>query len=106
MNDGRMDMSIQKLLLKLLLSPVMLVLLLTEWIGIFLVSFGGTILYILSGIVFLIAIASGVLQTASAAEVLKMLVISFTVFIVPKIGEWCIGKVIMLRLVIGNCLHN
>ena len=99
-------MCILPLLLKIILSPVMLVLMLTEWIGIFLLSFGGTLLYILSGIVFLIAIASGIFQTASTAEVVKMLAISFAVFLIPKIGEWFIGKVLMLRLVIGNCLHN
>jgi hypothetical protein len=84
----------------------MFVLLLTEWIGIFLISFGGTILHILSGIVFLVAIASGIFQIAPATEVLKMLVISFAVFLIPKIGEWCVGKVLTLRLMIGNCLHN
>jgi len=99
-------MVILRFLLKILLSPVILVLLLTEWIGIFLISFGGTILYILSGIVFLIAIASGIFQTAPATEVLKMLVISFAVFLIPKIGEWFGGKALMLRLMIGNCLHN
>ena len=99
-------MCILRLLLKNLLLPVMLVLLLTEWIGIFLISFGGAILYILSGIVFLVAIASGIFQTAPATEVLKMLVISFAVFLIPKIGEWCVGKVLTLRLMTGNCLHN
>ena len=99
-------MCILRLPLKILLLPVMLVLLLTEWIGIFLISFGSTILYILSGIVFLVAIASGIFQTAPATEVLKMLVISFAVFLIPKIGEWCVGKVLTLRLMIGNCLHN
>ena len=99
-------MVILRFLLKILLSPVMLVLLLTEWIGIFLISCGGAILYILSGIVFLIAIASGIFQTAPATEVLKMLIISFTVFLIPRIGEWFVGKMLMLRLMIGNCLHN
>jgi len=99
-------MVILRFLLKILLYPIMLVLLLTEWIGIFLISFGGAILNILSGIVILVAIASGIFQTAPATEVLKMLVISFAVFLIPKIGEWYVGKVLTLRLMIGNCLHN
>jgi len=99
-------MAILRLLLKILLSPIMLILMLLEWIGIFLISFGGTILYILSGIVFLVAIASVIFQTAPAAEIMKMLIISFAVFIIPKIGEWFVGKVAMLRLMIGNSLHN
>lgn len=106
MTDRRWNIVIFRFLLKILLFPIILILTLTEWIGIFLISFGGTIIYILSGIVFLIAIASGIFQTAPAAEVLKMLVISFAVFMIPKIGEWCVLKVLMLRLWIGNCLHN
>lgn len=99
-------MCILRLLLKILLSPTMLILWLIEWIGVFLVSFGGTILCILSGIIFLIAAASCILQIASGTEALKMLVISFAVFMIPKIGEWFIVKVLMLRLWIGNCLHK
>lgn len=106
MTDGRTDMCILRLLLKVLLSPVMLILTLTEWIGIFLISFGGTIHYILLGIVFLVTIACGIFQTTPASEIAKMLIISFAVFLIPKIGEWFIGKVLKFRLMIENCLHN
>lgn len=99
-------MTVLHFLLKILLLPVIILLRLTEWIGTFLVSFGGTILYIVSGIVFLIAIANGIFQTAPTAEIVKMLVISFAVFMMPKAGIWCIGKVAMFRLMLGNCLHN
>ena len=80
-------MCILRLLLKILLSPAMLILQLIEWIGIFLVSFGGTILCILSGIIFLIAAASCILQTASGTEVLKMLIISL-IALAPQPSLW------------------
>ena len=88
--------------LKILLSPIILALLLIEWIGTFLVSFGGTILIILSSIVFIIAVASGILLSAPGAEVLKMLAIAFTVYLIPHIGKWLIGKVHTLRFWIGK----
>jgi hypothetical protein len=50
-------MLLLKLLLKAVLLPVILALTVMEWVGVFLTSFGSVILFILSGIVFLIAIA-------------------------------------------------
>ncbi len=95
-----------RFLLKILLSPITLALLLIEWIGAFLVNFGGTILIILSGIVFVIAVASGILLSAPGAEVLKMLIIAFALYLIPNVGKWFICKVRMLRFWIGRFLPN
>ena len=99
-------MRLLRLLLKILLSPISLALLLIEWIGVFFISFGGTVLTILSGIVFCIAITSGILLSAPGAEVLKMLAIAFAMYLIPQIGEWLISKVHTLRFWIGNCRIN
>ena len=95
-----------RFLLKILLSPIILALLLIKWIGTFLVSFGGTILTILSGIVFIIAVASGILLSAPGAEVLKMIAIAFALYLIPNIGKWFVGKVHMLRFWIRRYLSN
>ena len=60
-----------KLLLKIVLFPVMLTVMLIEWIGVFLTSFGGAILYILSGIVFLITLAAWIVLHEPLTEVIK-----------------------------------
>lgn len=86
-------MFLLKLLLKLILLPVMLTVTLFQWIGTFLTGFSSVIFYILSGIAFLTAILSWAFQIAPGAEVLKMLVIAFAVFIVPHIGEWFVERI-------------
>lgn len=86
-------MFLLRLLLKLILMPVMLVVMLLQWVGIFLTGFSSVIFYILSGIVFLTAILSWAFQIAPGAEVLKMLVTAFVVFIVPHIGEWIVERI-------------
>lgn len=91
-----------RFLLKILLSPILLALLIIEWIGVFLVSFGGMILTILSGIIFCIALASDIFLSAPGTEVLKMLAIAFAVYLIPHIGEWLIGKVHTFRFGIGK----
>lgn len=86
-------MTIIRILLKLLLLPVVVAVTLLEWVGIFLMSFSSIIFFILSGIVFLIAVLSFIFQIAPGAEVLKMLIIGFVVFIVPHIGEWIVDRI-------------
>ncbi|NLT41022.1 MAG: hypothetical protein GXX89_11285 [Clostridiales bacterium] len=86
-------MILLRLLLKLVLIPVMLAVTLLQWVGIFLTSVSSAIFFILSGIVFLIAVLSWVFQIAPGAEVVKMLAIAFAVFIVPHIGEWIVGRI-------------
>ncbi len=90
-------MFLLRLLLKLILLPVVLAVTLLQWVGIFLTSVSGVIFFILSGLVFLIAVLSWVFQIASGMEVLKMLAIAFAVFIVPHIGEWIVGRVAALN---------
>ncbi|HUM83276.1 MAG TPA: hypothetical protein PLN48_05820 [Lachnospiraceae bacterium] len=82
-----------KLLLKIVLFPVMLTVMLIEWIGVFLTSFGGAILYILSGIVFLITLAAWIVLHEPLTEVIKYMGLSFGVFLVSVIADWLVEKI-------------
>ena len=86
------------MLIKLLLFPLVLILTLVEWSLSFLVGFGGKILDLLSGIVFYIAVAGSIFQVAPASETVKMLAMSFAVFLVSRIGTWCVEKIMLLRM--------
>lgn len=98
-------MVLLRLLLKLIFIPVMLAVTLLQWVGIFLTTFSNIIFYILSGIVFLIAILSWVFQIAPGMEVLKMLAIAFAVFIVPHIGEWLVGRIAALNVALRGFIR-
>ena len=86
------------MLIKLLLFPFVLILTLVEWSLSFLVGFGGKILDLLSGIVFYIAVAGSIFQIAPATEIAKLLTMSFALFLVSRIGTWCVERIMLLRM--------
>ena len=92
-------MFLLKLLLKIILFPVMLTVILIEWIGLFLTGFGGAILYILSGIVFLITLAAWVILREPWTEVIKYMGLSFGIFLVSVIADWIAEKIGCLSVV-------
>ncbi len=86
-------MFLLKLIGKIILIPVMLVLTLIQWIGIFLNSISGAILGILAFIFALTGIASLAFGLASGPEALKMIVVGFVIFMIPVIGEWVVSMI-------------
>ncbi len=56
----------------------------------------GWIWDLLSGIVFYIAVAGSIFQVAPASEAAKMLAMSFAMFLVSRIGTWCVEKIMLL----------
>lgn len=94
-------MLLLKLLLKVVLLPVILALTILERVGVFVTSFGSVILFILSGIVFLIAIAGLVIAHEPWPEILKYLGLSFGIFLVSAFADWVVkeiaGLIDMLR---------
>ena len=86
-------MTILKIIVKILLFPVVAVLTVIQWIGIFLNSISGVILGILAFIFALTGIASLAFGLVSGLEALKMIVAGFVVFMVPVIGEWFVALI-------------
>jgi hypothetical protein len=80
-------MILLKIIVKILLIPVIVVLTLVQWAGIFLNSISGVILGILAFIFALTGIASLAFGLASGPEALKMIAAGFGIFMVPVIGE-------------------
>lgn len=89
-------MFLLKLLLKIALFPVLLAVMLIEWIGVFLTSFGGAVLYILSGIVFLITLAAWVILHEPWTELIKYMGLSFGIFLVNVVADWLVEKIACL----------
>ncbi len=81
-------MSVLRIIAKILLFPVVIVLTLIQWIGIFLNSISGVLLGILAFIFALTGIASLAFGLASGPEAFKMIAVGFVIFMVPVIGEW------------------
>lgn len=99
-------MFLLKLIMKMILLPVMLVIILVQWIGIFLTGLAGGILNILAFLFVLVAGAAFLLGLASGAEVLKLLAVGFVLFILPVIAERIIIGITALRCNLADFIRS
>ena len=86
-------MTVLKPMLKLALFPLLLLLILAQWVGIFLTTFSTILTNLLAGLFFFVALASWVMKLADGGEVLKMLITVFVVFVLPYIAIAAIAKI-------------
>ena len=86
-------MTVPKPMLKLALFPLLLLLILAQWVGIFLTTFSIVLTNLLAGLFFFVALASWIMKLADGGEVLKMLIIAFVVFVLPYIAIAAIAKI-------------
>ena len=89
-------MAVLKWMLKLALLPLLLLLILAQWVGIFLTTFSKILTNLLAGLFFFVALASWVMKLADGGEVLKMLVTAFVVFVLPYIAIAAIAKISLI----------
>jgi len=64
-------MAVLKWMLKLALLPLLLLLILAQWVGIFLTTFSMILTNLLAGLFFFVALASWVMKLADGGEILK-----------------------------------
>ena len=86
-------MAVLKWMLKLALLPLLLLLILAQWVGIFLTTFSAVLTNLLAGLFFFMALASWIIKLADGGEVLKMLITAFVVFALPYIAMSIIAKI-------------
>ena len=89
-------MAVLKPMLKLALLPLLLLLILAQWVGIFLTTFSTILTNLLAGLFFFVALASWVMKLADGGEVLKMLITAFVVFVLPYIAIAAIAKISLI----------
>ena len=86
-------MAMIKIFFKLLVLPLIAVVTLIQWGGIFLTQFSTVIFNLLAGLMFLIAVAGWMFGIGTGSETLQMLTVAFVVFIIPHIAEWLIIRI-------------
>ena len=86
-------MTVLKQMLKLAVLPLYLLLILVQWVGIFLTTFSMILTNLLAGLFFFVALACWVMGLADGGEVLKMLITGFVVFTLPYIAMALIAKI-------------
>ena len=80
-------------LIKLLALPLIIAVTLIQWVAIFLTSFSAILFDLLAGIIFMITLAGLMFGVCTGMEALKMLAVSFAIFIIPQIAEWLIERI-------------
>lgn len=88
-------------LIKLLALPLIIAVTLIQWVAIFLTSFSAILFDLLAGIIFMITLAGLMFGVCTGMEALKMLAVSFAIFIIPQIAEWLIERIVDL-----NCIPD
>ena len=99
-------MLILKVIAKIILLPVLIAVILFQWIGIFLNSISGVVMGILSFLFVLTGTASLLFGLASGPEFLKMMIIAFVIFLILHIGNWLIERIILIRCLIGDFIRS
>lgn len=99
-------MIILKIIAKVLLIPVVILLTLVQWAGIFLNSISGVILGILAFIFALTGIASLAFGLASGPEAIKMIAVGFVIFMMPVAGEWILTMIEALHTALCDYIRS
>ena len=73
-------MTFLKWFVKLAVLPLMMLLKLLEWAGIFLISVSSVVFNLLAGLFFLVGVASYILGLTAGPEALKMIAVGFAIF--------------------------
>lgn len=103
---GGYEITVLKLVLKIVIASVILLLTLAIWICVGLVYVSGLVLGLLSTVIALLGVA--VLVTYSPQNGLILLVIAFLIspFGLPKLAFWLLGKVQDLKFAVQNVIYR
>ena len=99
-------MKVVKFSLKLLAIPLLLVLLAIQWGLTFVVSLSGWIFHLLSSIIFATAVLSGLMELCTWQETGGMLIVSFTLFLLPHLAAALVIRLVDAVLALRGFLKS
>lgn len=97
---------ISKLLLNVVLLPLLLSIILVQWIGIFLNSISSVVFGILSFLLWSVTLIALAFGQASGGEAVRMLILAFVIFILPYVESWIIEQIIVLRCILADFIRS
>lgn len=90
-------MKVLKIVGKVLAFPVMLIVMLIQWMFTFLVGLSSVILNLLAGLFLLIAVLSLIFGLSTWTEALRPALAGFIVFLIPIIGQGITAGIAVFR---------
>ena len=99
-------MRIIRFLLKMVVFPVMMIVTVVQWFGVFLIGFFSAVFNFLAGLFLLVAVLSYLMGLSAGAEVLKMIGAGFVVFMIPIAGKWIVTAITALNMGMRNFIRS
>ncbi len=95
-------MFLLKLPFKIIALPLVAVLTLVKWVGIFLTRFSAIWFDLLAGLCFLVAVLGYPMQVCTRQEAIRILVIGFVSFLIPVVADGVIAAVTAVQIVLWS----
>lgn len=99
-------MRIIRFLLKMVVFPVMIIVTVVQWFGVFIIGFSSAVFNVLAGLFLLVAVLSYLMGLSVGAEAVKMIVAGFIVFIIPIAGERIVTAITALNMGMRNFIRS
>ena len=99
-------MRIIRFLLKMVVSPIILIVTVIQWFGAFIIGFSSAVFNVLAGLFLLVAALSYLMGLSAGAEAVKMVVAGFIVFMIPVAGEWIVTAITALNMGMRNFIRS
>lgn len=99
-------MIILKILAKVIVLPIMILVLIAQWIGVFFTGIVATVLGILSVLFWGFALVGLLFSAITGHEAIEMMAVAFVVFIIPQICAWMVNVLGAFRETLGDFLRS
>ena len=90
-------MRLLKFMGKVLAFPVMLIVMVIQWLSTFMVGLSSVVFNLLAGLFLLIAVLSLVFGISTWTEALRPVLAAFIVFMIPVVGQGITAVVVVIR---------
>ena len=91
-------MYVLKLIVKAVMLPAVVAVTLIQWFMAFLIGFSSAVFYLLAGLFLLVAVLSYLMGLSTGAEVVKMIIAGFVIFMIPVAGDAVVTAVTALNM--------
>lgn len=86
-------MIVVKIILKVVCMPILLILTLIKWIGVFITAMSSVFFYLLAFVFFITGVLSYGFGLDSSKECIRVLATAFFVFMLPVVGTWIVAGI-------------
>ena len=95
-----------KWLLRLAVSPVLLVLTILEWVGTYILQVVRILCALISGMIIVLTIVDCFMGLASGKQTVTELVVSFLFYLIPKLAGFTVSIIVLMKAAIMRIIQK